>query len=133
MPFAITDPGSNVPVEFMTAAVALFGVPILFLVLEYVYQTDTTLLAVFQKSGPDLCLIGLGSSGSVFIDPRVISSFRLPSQLCLIIVIVVILILRRISVRVESEPQTWRRAITSSALGLGSIAMVLCVLMYGYL
>jgi hypothetical protein len=118
--------------DFITVVIANLGVPIFFLAVEYAYRPDGTFVAVIQRSGPDLCLIGLGTSGSVFINPRVTSSFPVPSQLGLIILIVVILLLRRACYAVQADPPHWLKALVSLSLGIGSITLVFFVLMYGY-
>src|SRR5260370_20547008 len=79
------------PLNFLTVVSAVLGIPIVFLMYEYVSRPNETLHGAFQKAGPDFCLIGLGSSGSIFIDPQVTSSFQLAPQLCLIFAIAVIL------------------------------------------
>jgi hypothetical protein len=49
---------------------ATLGIPFLVLVVDYVFRTDTGILRTMRNSGPDLCLLGLGSVGSVFLDQK---------------------------------------------------------------
>ena len=69
-------------------------VPFLVLVGDYVYRSESSLSQVLQQSGPDLCLLGLGSVGSVFIDRKVASAFPVPPQLAGIIVALLIFVFR---------------------------------------
>ncbi len=121
------------PLDFITVVSAVLGIPIVFLIYEYVSRPNETLVGVFQKSGPDFCLVGLGSSGSVFIDPRVTSSFRLAPQICLIFAIAAILILRSVCYKVQVTPPQWKSAFASLGLGLGSLGVVFGILVYAYL
>jgi hypothetical protein len=119
--------------NFITVVSVVLGIPVVFLIYEYVSRPNETLYGAFQKSGPDFCLIGLGSSGSIFIDPQVTSSFQLAPQLCLIFAIAAILILRSLCYKVQVTPPRWQSAFASLGLGLGSIGLVFGILGYAYL
>jgi hypothetical protein len=58
----------KMPAQLWTVLLATVVIPFLFLLVEYVYHPSATVVSTLQKSGPDFCLIGLGASGSVFID-----------------------------------------------------------------
>ena len=121
------------PVQLTTVLITTIGVPFLVLVLDYVYNSQgASIMDTLLRAGPDLCLVGLGSSGSVFIDPKVIKAFSIPPQLILIVVLIVILILRGICRKLGSTPHSTLRAFGSCALGIASIAIISCIIYYGY-
>ena len=85
-----------------------------------------------RDSGPDLCLLGLGSVGLVFLDPRVAQAFRLPPQLSGMLLVLIIFGLRAICFRLQKRPQTTFVAVVTMILGLASISIVSSILVYRY-
>jgi hypothetical protein len=115
----------------LTVIVVTIGIPFLVLVADYMYRVDAGMLDVMRTAGPDLCLLGLGSVGAIFIDPRVASAFTLPPQLAGVIVTVVIFMLRGICFRFGKNA-TGKSAFATMLSGLASITIVGAILIYSY-
>ncbi len=105
-------------------------VPFAALVLDYLTR-GKGVLECLKRSGPDLCLFGLGSTGLVFIDPKVMAAFPLP-QPYLVLVVLLILSFRQLCFRLETKPLSAWSALPSCAFGLSSIAIVSSILYYSY-
>jgi hypothetical protein len=106
-------------------------IPFLVLVTDYVFRTESGVIASMRTSGPDLCLLGLGSVGSVFIDPKVASSFFLPPQVAGTVVVVIIFFLRGICFRLQKRTTTLAAFVTM-VLGIASITIIGGILVFGY-
>jgi hypothetical protein len=117
--------------QLITVLIITIVIPLLVLISEYINYSDS-MRDTFLRAGPDLCLVGLGSSGSVFIDPKVIGAFPVPSVVVLLVVLLVILIFRGLCRKLVSPPHSWRKAIGSCAFGIASIAILSCIIYYGY-
>jgi hypothetical protein len=107
------------------------GIPFLVLIADYVLRTESGITASMRTSGPDLCLLGLGSVGSVFIDPKVASSFFLPPQVAGTVVVMIIFILRGICFRLQERTSVFAAFVTM-ALGIASITIIGSIIIYGY-
>jgi hypothetical protein len=107
------------------------GIPFLVLIADYVLRTESGITASMRTSGPDLCLLGLGSVGSVFIDPKVASSFFLPPQVAGTVVVMIIFILRGICFRLQKRTSVFAAFVTM-ALGIASITIIGSIIIYGY-
>jgi hypothetical protein len=120
------------PKELITLLSATFGIPLVMLVLDYVYRRPLVQEALL-KSGPDLCLFSLGSSGVVFIDPRVATAFSwLPLTHVLIFVIVAILVLRQTCHSLNDGTPSMTKAVASCCLGLASVTLMSAILYIAY-
>jgi hypothetical protein len=104
-------------------------VPLMALILDY-FHRGKGVLDCMDRSGPDLCLIGLGGSGVLFIDPRIVLVFHPPVYL--IIVLFLILIFRQICFLMHKDPLVKWRALCSCAIGLSSITVVSSILYFAY-
>lgn len=111
---------------------ATIVLPLLVLIADYVLRTDTGLNDSMRNSGPDLCLLGLGSVGSIFLDPRVISAIAIPPQLSGALVVLIIFILRAFCFRFQKQATTTALAVGTMMLGLASISIVGSILVYSY-
>jgi hypothetical protein len=121
------------PVQLTTVLITTIGVPFLVLVSDYINNSQgASLEETFLRAGPDLCLVGLGSSGSVFIDPKIIAAFDIPAPLVLIVVLITILIFRGLCRRLVSPPHSTLKAFGSCVCGIASIAIISCIIYYGY-
>lgn len=109
---------------------ATIAVPLLVLIVDYVFRTETGLKETMRNSGPDLCLLGLGSVGSVFLDPQVATAFFIPPQLAGALVVLIIFILRGFCFRLEKQAVTTTLAVGTMMLGLASIFIVGSILVY---
>jgi hypothetical protein len=132
-------------VLYWTALLSILVLPIIILVANYLLDSDP-MDEVLKRSGPDLCLIGLGASGSVFLDAKVAAAYALPPQLLLMVIMGIILILRgacsRILGRTKSStapgggggPSATQPGWAGWSVGLGtaSVFLVFGVLTYGY-
>jgi hypothetical protein len=107
------------------------GIPLLVLVTDYVFRVESGVTESMRNSGPDLCLVGLGSVGSVFIDPKVASSFFLPPQVAGTLVVIVIFLLRGICFRLQ-KVDTTLAAFVTMVLGIASITIIGVIIVYGY-
>jgi hypothetical protein len=112
---------------------ATLGIPFLVLVVDYVSRIDTGILQTMRNSGPDLCLLGLGSVGSIFLDQKVASAFFIPPVLAGTIVVLLIILLRGVCFRLQKKLETTNVAIATMITGLASIFIVGGVLVYGYI
>ena len=110
--------------------VATLGLPFVALMIEYIYR-GTTIDNTMRGVGPDLCLLGLGSVGSVFIDPKVALAFALPPVLGGTLVCLLIFGLRGFCFRLQKR-RTTAAAFGTMVLGLASIFMVGSILIVGY-
>jgi hypothetical protein len=131
-----TVAGNQLPgtqVLYWTALLSILVLPIIILVANYLLTSDP-MDDVLKRSGPDLCLIGLGASGSVFLDPKVSAAYALPPQLLLMVIMGIILILRGACSRVLTRGGTAPtiRPGWSVGFGMASICLVFGVLTYGY-
>jgi hypothetical protein len=122
-----------IPTHELTIVVAATLVlPLLVLVVDYIFRIDTGLNDTMRNSGPDLCLLGLGSVGSVFLDPKVVGAFFIPPQLSGAIVVLIIFLLRGVCFRLQKRPTTTLLSVGTMMLGLASISIVGSILVYGY-
>lgn len=111
---------------------ATMGLPLLVLMVDYVFRTETGMNETMRQSGPDLCLLGLGAVGSVFLDPKVVTAFFLPPQLGGAVAVFIIFALRGICFRLAKRPTTTRLAVGTMIVGLASICIVGSILIYSY-
>ncbi len=107
------------------------GIPFLVLVTDYVFRVESGVTELMKTSGPDLCLLGLGSVGSVFIDPKVASSFFLPPQVAGTVVVVIIFLLRGVCFRLQRRATTFAAFVTM-VLGIASMTIIGSIIVYGY-
>lgn len=135
----------NIPSDLYTPLAAVVGLPFLVLVVDYVFRWLPVLEAL-RRSGPDFCIMGLGSSGAVFIDQKVIDTLRrvthVPIQLDMVFLVIVILIFRQISFKLTEATKgagkddhsfsVVFRSISSCAFGLASVILVAATLYLGY-
>jgi hypothetical protein len=59
--------------ELVTVVAVTIVIPFLVLVGDYIYRVESDIFAVMRMAGPDLCILGWGAVGSIFIDPRVVA------------------------------------------------------------
>lgn len=112
----------------LTATIVL---PFLVLVADYVLRVGVGLNETMRSSGPDLCLLGLGSVGSVFLDPKVAAVFLIPPQLAGALIIIIIIGLRGVCFRLQAR-NTTLASVGTMIVGLTSMCIVGSVLVYGY-
>jgi hypothetical protein len=106
--------------------------PLIVLVSDYVWRLEITTLGLMKACGPDLCLLGLGSVGSIFIDPKVQSAlYPFPPVIGGIFVIFMIFILRGICFRFGRK-ETKIAAFVTMASGIASLTVVSVILVYSY-
>lgn len=126
------------PLESLTTPHALALVlsativlPFLVLVADYILRVDVGLNQTMRNSGPDLCLLGLGSVGSVFLDPKIAAGFLIPPQLAGAVVIVIIFALRGVCFRLQRLTTTGA-AVGTMIVGLAAVCIVGSILVYAY-
>jgi hypothetical protein len=100
--------------------------------VDYIYRTGTGLNETMRGAGPDLCLFGLGAVGSIFLDPKVATTFFIPPQLGGPLVVFIIFALRGICFRLQERPTTTVLAVGTMIIGLASICIVGSILIYSY-
>lgn len=126
----------SVPTETNALAVVLVAtlfLPLLVMFIDYLLRYDLTGVDAVQQFGPDLCLLALGSVGSVFIDPKVATSFGIPAQLSGVLVLLLIFVCRALCFRVgRRKPKTSTTATVSVILGFISVALIGGTLIFGY-
>jgi hypothetical protein len=106
-------------------------IPFLVLATDYVLRVESGVTESMRTSGPDLCLLGLGSVGSVFIDPKIASSFFLPPQVAGTVVVIIIFLLRGICFRLQKRSTVFA-AFMTMVLGIASITIIGSIIIYGY-
>lgn len=119
------------PENLILIILATFGVPFLILVFDNVRRGGTA-LDVMRRSGRDLSLVGLGSSGAVFVNPKATAAFPIPSTLVVVLVLATLFTLHQWCANVNERPPSRWNAVSSCGFGMASVAIVLCVLAYGY-
>ncbi len=119
--------------ELSIVICAILGLPFLVLVADYIYRFESSLSQVLQQSGPDLCLLGLGSIGSVFLDKKVASVFFLPPQLAGVVVAVLIFILRGLCLKISKYPISGWTVFGNLCLGSASLTVIGAILVYSYM
>jgi hypothetical protein len=105
--------------------------PLLVVIVDYVYRIDSNLLDIMRSAGPDLCLLGLGAVGTIFVDPKVAATIPLPPIVAGLIVTFIIFMLRGICFRLQ-QSTSGKAAVATMMTGLMSITIVGCILMYSY-
>ena len=141
----------EVPREFYAPFAALVGVPFVVLVLDYIFRW-LPILETLRRAGPDFCVMGLGSSGAIFVDKRVIDTLTklttLPVQLNMVFVLLIIIAFRQIAFKLtekdnkpgqvqgqEKERVNQRSlflAVSSCAFGMASILLITSILYVSY-
>src|SRR5258708_29767997 len=91
------------PGSLVTVVVVIIVIPFFALVVDYMGRVNTRIQELVPKAGADLCLLGLGSSGAVFIEPRVSLAFGARTSLIEVIVIFTIFFLRFFCLRIEQQ------------------------------
>jgi hypothetical protein len=118
--------------ELVTVVACTVGLPFLVLVSDYMFRVEANLITVMRMSGPDLCLLGLGAVGSIFIDPKVVAALHgLPPLVPGIAVIFVIFILRGLCFRL-GKSTTNSAAYVILLSGVLSLTLVSGILVYSY-
>jgi hypothetical protein len=112
---------------------ATIGIPFLVLVVDYVFRTESGFVETMRGSGPDLCLLGLGAVGSVFLDSKVASAFFIPPALGGTVVVLIIFGLRGVCFRLQKLPLTTGVAFATMVMGIASVLVVGAVLVFSYL
>jgi len=98
---------------------------------DYIMRTSAGVTETMRNAGPDLCLLGLGSVGSIFLDPKVSATFFIPPQLGGALVTIIIFALRGICFRLQKN-KTTGAAVGAMVVGLASICIVGSILIFGY-
>ena len=114
------------PKDFVVALITTFGLPILFLVVDYVFRSQASQVSfeeLVMQSGPDCCILSFGATGAVFMDSNVQSIPGLTSPIVLLFILAVILILRFLCLG-ASRKQLAERSLV---LGLTSVFTVLLI------
>jgi hypothetical protein len=123
--------------DYVQAVVVTFVIPLAYLLVEYFFRFSSSadsmppLETALRQSGPDCCILSLGASGAVFVDPWLAAVPGFGSKLLLVLVISVILILRILCRRSESVSGR-SGALKSMRLGLTSLLMLFVLLTIGH-
>lgn len=120
--------------ELLTVILATLGLPILVLAADYIPRMGN-LAEAMNTAGPDLCLLGLGSIGAIFIDKKVADAFPIAPQLMGVFVAIFIMILRNICGRLSKMAGgAWShiRGFWSLVSGLAAVLIVGWILIYSY-
>jgi hypothetical protein len=120
------------PGSLGTVLVVTIVVPLFALVVDNMARVNTKLEELVPKAGADLCLLGLGSSGAVFIEPRVEVAFGTRSSLVEVIVLFAIFFLRFFCLRIEQKEFLKQRKYAGLVPGVGSVFIVGAILLYSY-
>lgn len=120
--------------ELVAAVVATVLLPIGFLCIDYVMRFKFAAAEreeIFSQAGADCCVLSLGSTGAVYIDPHLRSVPGLSSPLTLAVILCVIFLLRVLCLKnVKSPADQYPSTIL---YGLISISLVTVVLSAGFL
>jgi hypothetical protein len=119
------------PKEFWVAVIAVVVVPLLVLVMDYMYRPAGGILDTLSRTGSDLCLVGLGASGPMSVDPKVLTEGPLPVAQLMVVMILMIVIFRGLCLKLALKATTFR-AIASCTLGLASITTIFAILYLSY-
>lgn len=120
--------------ELVTVIMATLGIPVCVLAEDYIPRM-TNLQEAMNTAGPDLCLLGLGSVGALFIDKRVADAFPIAPQLMCVFVTIFIMILRNICGRLSKTPGPgwWPgKGFWNLISGLAAVMVVGWILIYSY-
>jgi hypothetical protein len=110
-------------------------VPLIALLAVAVIQFDRNIAipAQMAEGGTDLCILAIGATGSMFISPKLHEKFG-PEWMVLISIMIALatVALAGISIHVNrSEMRPRKRAAVSCFLGLGAIALVCWIVVWG--
>jgi hypothetical protein len=110
-------------------------VPLIALLAVAIIQFDRKVSVPTQmaEGGTDLCILAIGATGSVFISPKLHEKFG-PEWMVLISIMIVLatVALAGISIHVNrSEMALRKRATVSCFLGLGAIALICWIVVWG--
>jgi hypothetical protein len=111
---------------------ATLVLPLVVLIGDYTHRVGHGFDELVLQAGSDLCLLAFGSVGSVFIDPKVASTFPLPPQLAGVLIVVLIYFFRGMCLRLDKKtPSVWTK-LASIGFGLASVFAVGAILVYSY-
>jgi hypothetical protein len=127
-----SEPVPCPPGSLVTVLVVIIVIPLFALVVDYMARVNTRIHELVRKAGADLCLLGLGSSGAVFIEPRVSIAFGARTSLIEVIVIFAIFFLRFFCLRIEQQQFFANREYAGLVPGVGSVFIVGAILLYSY-
>ncbi|GAC1627333.1 MAG: hypothetical protein NVS9B13_24330 [Candidatus Acidiferrum sp.] len=127
MPADSTEAGS-----LLTALFTTLLIPLLALAVDYMARVNTKIGELTLKAGPDLCLIGLGSSGAVFIEPKVSSAFGAKTSMIELVVVFTIFFLRALCLRIEQKQFFANKEYANLFPGVAAIFVVGAILIYSH-
>jgi hypothetical protein len=116
----------------LTTLCVAFVVPLLVLFTDYLFRADLNLEELLRKAGADLCLLGLGSSGAVFIEPRVSAAFGLAASLIQLLSVLFVFLFRALCLRIERGDILAKCKYANLYFGVASICMMGGILIYSY-
>ena len=121
--------------DLAVAVVATLFLPLTVLALDYFIRAKIqigTWNELIAHSGPDCCVLSLGATGAIFVDPNVNSIAGIKSPL-FIILLIIFLIFMRVACISKSVP-TQQGAPPSLKYGVCSLLVIFFVMIisYGY-
>lgn len=122
--------------EFGITVLVMLVVPLAFLIVDYTFrfaaaQPHRTLDDSLVEASNDCCVLSLGGSAAVFVDPRVKAVPELTSPLTVIVIVVIILALRAFCLA-SAKSSAASRVRTCIWLGSASLMFVVVILAAGY-
>ncbi len=116
------------------AVIATFGVPLVFMIGDYIMRLKTKLASkseLLHQVGGDCCILSLGATGGVYIDPHVQSVPTISSGLAPTLMIGFLIIMRYACITIPGR--TKHSPKLSIFLGLTSMFLVSGVLVVGFI
>jgi hypothetical protein len=121
--------------DLIGALAAIFIIPIAFIAGDYVMRLRTELASreeIAHQIGSDCCILSMGATGAIYIDPYVRSVPGLSSDLTLALLIAFLCILRYSCLH-NPKGTKERSTKVSITVGLSSIILVAAVLVVGFI
>ena len=121
--------------ELLVSLFAHVMVPLFALVAVAVieFERDTPLSRQVAEVGTDLCILAIGATGSVLINPALLAKFG-PEWAILVSILVVLatVTLAGVSIHVKrSAMEAYRRAKVNFSLGLFAVTLVAGIVVWG--
>jgi hypothetical protein len=121
--------------EFVIAVCATFFLPLAVLALDYFIRATLQSGSwgeLIKTSGPDCCVLSLGATGAIFVDPHV-SSIRGVNSPLFIIALIIFLIFMRVACIKADKPTSKSKVPSSLRYGVCSILAIFFVVCGSYL
>jgi hypothetical protein len=128
-------PPSSDFADLTVAVCATLLLPLAVLALDYFIRAKVqggTWFQLIESSGPDCCVLSLGATGAIFVDPHVSAVDGIRSPLFIIALIIFLLFMRVACIK-STAPTSEDQAPSSLRYGLFSLLAICFVVCYSYL